>query len=328
MFFTAEDLARTRIALPGPLAESQLSLRMLQSREEKPLFDGWRGQVRPRVPPDARELAGFLANPRGWMVDLFTLLGPASSIEEGRERLLRAPRQRLREELSLAPGLVRRRPSWLTDLGPGAVVRLTSALVEYHAVAVAPYWDRMLPLLHAHAQVSGRLMATGGVSAVLESLAPLLRWHTPVLEVPAYSSWRGSGRRDYHLGGRGVILAPSLFCGPLPHLFEPPSGDAAALLIYPVPRDVAGLRNMWSSPRSPGSDKALAELLGTKRAAILAALADSCTTTELARVLSISPSSVSQHTGVLRRAGLISSTRYRNTVHHYVTPLGLALLGH
>ncbi|BCK73666.1 hypothetical protein Srufu_076190 [Streptomyces libani subsp. rufus] len=74
------------------------------------------------------------------------------------------------------------------------------------------------------------------------------------------------------------------------------------------------------------SHKALAALLGTTRAAILATLVDDYTTTHLARRLSISPSSASQHTGVLRQAGLVSTTRYRNTVHHTITPQGRALL--
>ncbi|MFI6982279.1 ArsR/SmtB family transcription factor [Embleya sp. NPDC050154] len=52
-------------------------------------------------------------------------------------------------------------------------------------------------------------------------------------------------------------------------------------------------------------------------------MADCCTTTELARRLSISPAGASQHATVLRQANLITSRRHRNTVHHSLTPLGI-----
>jgi DNA-binding transcriptional ArsR family regulator len=40
----------------------------------------------------------------------------------------------------------------------------------------------------------------------------------------------------------------------------------------------------------------------------------------------VTPSAVSKHTAVLRRAGLIITHRERNTVLHSLTPLGSALL--
>ncbi|MYT03316.1 MULTISPECIES: helix-turn-helix domain-containing protein, partial [Streptomyces] len=48
---------------------------------------------------------------------------------------------------------------------------------------------------------------------------------------------------------------------------------------------------------------------------------------ETARRLGISPASVSEHTTVLRDAGLIQSLRVRNTMRHTLTPLGAELLG-
>ncbi|MGA5171339.1 ArsR/SmtB family transcription factor [Streptomyces lavendulocolor] len=66
--------------------------------------------------------------------------------------------------------------------------------------------------------------------------------------------------------------------------------------------------------------------LGSTRAALLAELVQGGTTSELARRLSISPASASQHTSVLRRAGLATSVRFRNTVHHSLTVQGRTLL--
>lgn len=71
----------------------------------------------------------------------------------------------------------------------------------------------------------------------------------------------------------------------------------------------------------------LSALLGATRAAVLEAIADGGSTTDLALRLGISPSSASEHAAVLRGAGLTVSIRSRNQVRHRLTPLGAALLG-
>jgi subtilisin family serine protease/DNA-binding MarR family transcriptional regulator len=71
----------------------------------------------------------------------------------------------------------------------------------------------------------------------------------------------------------------------------------------------------------------LCALLGTTRAAVLKAIAESCvTTTELARRCKISVSTVSRQTGVLRDARLITSWGAGRTVLHELTVLGRSLL--
>ena len=59
---------------------------------------------------------------------------------------------------------------------------------------------------------------------------------------------------------------------------------------------------------------------------MLVASDDGCTTGEVARRLNISAAAASQHTTVLRNAGLLVSQRDRNTVLHTLTPLGRAML--
>ncbi|MFI6868033.1 ArsR/SmtB family transcription factor [Nocardia sp. NPDC050406] len=71
----------------------------------------------------------------------------------------------------------------------------------------------------------------------------------------------------------------------------------------------------------------LSALLGATRAAVLEAIADGGSTTDLALRLGISPSSASEHAAILRDAGLTVSMRSRNQVRHRLTPLGAALLG-
>jgi DNA-binding transcriptional ArsR family regulator len=94
------------------------------------------------------------------------------------------------------------------------------------------------------------------------------------------------------------------------------------VLIYPVHRQPDAL---------PGSVEAghaaVAALIGATRAAVLDTIAarTAITTTDLAHHLAISPASASEHTTVLREAGLISSHRDRNRMLHTVTPLGHGL---
>jgi DNA-binding transcriptional ArsR family regulator len=59
---------------------------------------------------------------------------------------------------------------------------------------------------------------------------------------------------------------------------------------------------------------------------VLRAVADGCTTTELAYRVGISPSAASQHASVLREAGLIITCRQGSAVLHVLTPLGAELL--
>jgi DNA-binding transcriptional ArsR family regulator len=77
---------------------------------------------------------------------------------------------------------------------------------------------------------------------------------------------------------------------------------------------------------SPAGDSALARLIGATRAAILQATTTGPNTTEIARLLGVSPATVSEHTAILREAGLIRSRRHDNNMLHLITPLGVALL--
>ncbi|MBP2329324.1 DNA-binding transcriptional ArsR family regulator [Kibdelosporangium banguiense] len=82
---------------------------------------------------------------------------------------------------------------------------------------------------------------------------------------------------------------------------------------------------MRCSPPHP-EPGALAALIGATRATVLEEICGSPTTTTIARRLGISAGNASQHTTVLRQAGLITSHRERNRVLHHATALGMALL--
>ncbi len=92
-------------------------------------------------------------------------------------------------------------------------------------------------------------------------------------------------------------------------------------------RRPAGRRRSWRSWLSAEGEvqaDALSELLGETRAAVLRLIDTELTTTALAARANTSPSSVSRHTALLRRGGLITTRRSGTSVIHARTALGTA----
>jgi hypothetical protein len=120
------------------------------------------------------------------------------------------------------------------------------------------------------------------------------------------------------LDGQGMLFVPSAFTWPRPSA----SLEAGPFVVYPA-RGIAGL---WDPARA-APPAALAALLGTRRASVLAALHVPRSTTELARALELTPGSVSQHLSVLRDAGLANAHRVGRVVLYVRSPTGDALAG-
>jgi DNA-binding transcriptional ArsR family regulator len=196
---------------------------------------------------------------------------------------------------------------------------ISAALFEFCQAAVVPYWSRMRAQLELEREVRGRIVITKGVNHMLGTLHPKLRWRPPVLEVP------GEPDGEVHLNGRGLLLSPSLFLYDRPCVvIDADRADVPATIAFSLPLNANTVATLCSTAES--NEQALSALVGHTRAAALQALADSCTTSELARRLNISAAGASQHATVLREAGLITTCRNRNTVLHALTPLGVALL--
>ncbi|MER6026288.1 ArsR family transcriptional regulator [Streptomyces sp. NPDC001851] len=328
LHFTAEDLVRVRVWVLGPLAETQWSLRIL--RQQTPnvsLFAGWRTRVLRQAPPTAASLAGFLAPHNGGATDLFTLAGRVDTLDAGLEQLRSLPATRLHAEFAAIPGIARRMPPWLGPAVTGdhrAREDFLGALQQCHDAFIGPVWPRLRLHLEAECMASARKTIEGGVDKLLSELHPLLVWNPPVLELPTYKPWTHQ-TTDIHLDGRGLILAPSLFCPTEPQIFTPTQDDAAPILMYRASQDAAGISSILAPPDA-GPSAALTALLGRTRATALAELAVTANTTMLAQRLGVTTAAASQHLSVLRSAGLVASRRDGNKVWHTLTPLGLSLL--
>ncbi len=197
--------------------------------------------------------------------------------------------------------------------------RVAAEVFEFCQVGVLPYWQRVRGHLGSARDACGRIGIANGVESLLANLHPRLHWNAPVLEVPDEPD------RDVHLDGRGFVIGLSLFLhGRSGVLIDAERETGLPALIVSVPVDPALTDDLWSAAGS--DDQALSALVGHTRAAALRALADSCTTGELSQRLGISLAGASKHATVLRRAGLVTTARNRNTALHTLTPLGSALL--
>ncbi|MEH0822516.1 MULTISPECIES: ArsR/SmtB family transcription factor [unclassified Micromonospora] len=324
IIFSGEDVLRTRVApAADPLWELVLSLHLLQGRSRDPMMTTWRRTVAHglRTDTDAEQYRLLLAlnPPRGYFPDFLTPFASREGFQAGLDAVRGTPVDMLRRDLTLLAGETTL-PSSATALArgePATLHHLTDAMTRYQSLAVTPYWSRVQAAVEADRARRARAMLDGGAEGLLASLRPNMRWVSGVLEVLDYPD-----TRELHLDGRGLLLVPSFFCSRTPVALVDPT--LPPVLVYPVDR-LAGLTPASGAAASPQGE-ALAALLGRTRSRVLQAADEGCTTGEMARRLRISAAAASQHTTVLRNAGLLVSQRDRNTVLHTLTPLGRAVL--
>lgn len=195
--------------------------------------------------------------------------------------------------------------------------RITGMLTDFCKVAVLPYWSQIVGHLESVRDVQGQIVISNGLERLLGMLHPRLTWQPPVLELQQWPD------HEIELRGDGLLLAPSFFLQDQSCVFMPGTREQSLPAIaFPVNR--ATKAQLWES-REP-NEQALAALMGQTRAAALQELAEGRTTGELAERLGISMAGASKHAAVLRKSGLITTARNRNTALHTLTSLGLALL--
>ena len=235
---------------------------------------------------------------------------PLPVFEEELARVRATPPERVRLEVGWTfvgrevPAVARP----LLDDPASALPGLADLMAEYWARALAPFWDLIRAVLEADIRQRARHLAGGGALELFAGLHPDVRWHDGALLVDRRHE------ATVELAGRGLQLVPAAFGWPeVGAMFDPPWQPA---LIYP-PR---GVGDLWAPARE--SAEALGELVGRRRASILVALGAEATTTELSRRLAASPAGVSEHLGVLRRAGLVRARREGRAVLYSRTAAG------
>jgi DNA-binding transcriptional ArsR family regulator len=317
IIFNERDLARVRLAdKPHILSETTFSVRALRRRDVSG-FEPWRNDTRPRLTPHMRPLLD-LVPAHGWIPD-FLEPAPAGRLPGAVAAVRGATAADV--DFDLARIATERRPpptaQALAADQEQALDRLAEAVVAYHHVAVAPYWQPIAAAFDAARAARARTLTDGGLDLLLATLHPQIRWSPPVLEIVGY---RDGERLD--LAGRGLLI----------HLGVLAPSPRASVIVTPGGRAPVLLAPIWERPSLAALDAddvptaGLAALLGRTRAKAVRAIAVGCTTTELARALGVAPTTASEHATVLRNARLITTRRHRNAVLHTLTPLGAALL--
>lgn len=322
--FTSDDLLRVSLAQePNPLSETIFSLRLLHLRRTEGVYAQWRRWSHTRLPRSVHLLRALVPAPHGFCPDFLTPTG-VTDLDAGLEEVLRTPKSFLRKDMEAFARLASTPvPPWSAALAngtPGALEAVSGAVRDWHHAAIAPVWHHLRAQFETARATAAKAMLTGGLDSVLSTLHPTIRWTPPVLELACPDhDW------DIHLGGRGLILAPSFFIGQEPAVNLDP--DLPPVVIYPVTHD-----DIWSPSDNSGDAEAvcrakLAALLGHGRATVLEVLAARQSTgSELARRTGLSPATVSHHTTVLRESGLITTQRTGMSVRHAITALGNGLV--
>jgi DNA-binding transcriptional ArsR family regulator len=315
---SAEDLMQTRFAF-SPLWEVVASCRALVDPARHAIHLPWMARAR-------EELRGLdlgplwvLVQPEGYIPDFLTPppTTPFPDFSAEIEEVRRTPPQRVRVEVGRlidqsGPDRARELGAYLADPG-GSVGRLTQTLLGYHERVLAPYWPRLNTLLEGDVLRRARTLAFEGPEALFAGLHRAVRYRRGAIEVD--KRWE----QEVDPEGRGVLLIPVAFAWP--DLYVISDAPWQPTLVY-SPRGVATL---WQSSRPPTQD-ALNAALGRGRASVLKSLSAPSTTTELARALSASPATVSQHLARLRRAGLVEAHRRGRRVYYHLSANGVSLL--
>jgi DNA-binding transcriptional ArsR family regulator len=311
--FGREDLLHTRFAI-SPLFELQASVAALRDPGAHSVHLPWVRAARERLAGFDYAMLDVLLPDRGYAPDFFAPppRSPLPDVADELERVRATDPAQVCRELGWrfggdVPELVRP----LLDDPTRGVEALVDVMTGYWDRALAPWWDQVRALLEADIRHRAGRLAEAGAIELFAELHGGVRWRLGTLEVEAAAD------AVVELAGRGLQLVPSVFVWPRTGaMFDPPWQPS---VIY-APR---GVGDLWT-PTGEGSD-ALADLVGRGRARILTALAAEASTTDLAKRLAVSPGGVSEHLGVLRRAGLVRARREGRSVLYSRTASGDAL---
>jgi DNA-binding transcriptional ArsR family regulator len=315
-----EDLTMSRFAL-SPLWELTHALRLLASPPGETVLRPWVVRARDRYRALTREadvaVILALAAP-GWGADFLAPVpaGVATTIGDLLEQVRSTPTEQAHHEVAEA---LRRQPPVDPRIeriltGDRVAGYVADVLAAAWQALLEPEWRTLRAILERDVVYRAGQLTSRGWAAALGDLHPELSWEQGRIVLS-----RMQGDADAALGGRGLLFVPSVFIWPKLALgLDPPWPPA---LIYPA-RGVAAL---WEEPGRARPGSALDRLLGPARAAILIALEEPASTTQLVATLGQSLGGIGDHLAVLREAGLISRARSGRSVLYRRTPVGDAL---
>ncbi|MGW2251000.1 ArsR/SmtB family transcription factor [Kitasatospora sp. NPDC001660] len=203
----------------------------------------------------------------------------------------------------------------LLDGGTRGLRQVTDGAWALFQACLAADWPDIRRLLEADIAERSRTAAREGLGTMLGELHPRAAWS----DEGALRCTVGEQDSEFDLGGRGLELRPNYFVQNGFGLLV--AQDRPTLFVHPV-----GTRPAAAQAR-PAAVDGLAGVIGPARARVLRVIGSSpCSTTELARLMGVTPPSASAHAAALRTAGLITTQRQGRQVRHTVTDMGHDLL--
>jgi len=321
---SSDDLTTSRFAL-SPLWELMAALRLLgarsQTHHDLSALRPWLARVQGRFHQLAKEtdldVVLALETP-GWGVDFVAPVpdGVSDTIEDMLAQVRATPPDQVRREvteaLSRQPPDLRVRDILTSDHAAGYVADVLGVAWQ---VLLEPEWPTLRAILERDVVYRAGQLTSKGWAAALAGLHPNLSWRHDHIHLPA-RHYQGTA-----LSGRGLLFVPSVFTWPKVAVrLDPPWPPA---LFYPA-RGVAAL---WErEPSAMSTQAGLGRLLGPARAAILHALDQPASTSQLAATLGQSLGAVGDHLAVLRGAGLATRARSGRSVLYHRTSVGDALV--
>jgi DNA-binding transcriptional ArsR family regulator len=315
---SVDALGKTRFAY-SPLAEVACSLRLLGEGRHAYVMVPWLRDVRGPLQQLDFNLLQTLAPPGRWAPDfLFALsYNPAITIELQLDAMSRLPGEQIHNDLrdTWKDGTVPPNLSALLADEKTLAARVSDLIFDYWQVAIAPYWQRIRSVRDDDVAYRGTKAFTDGIFTMFTDLHPEITLVDRVLKIDK------PHHRDASYEGTQITLLPSVFIWP--NLIIGHEAPNEFSLTYAA----RGVGRVWEGlPSIANSMGDLESLIGRTRSAILRSLDVPMTTTQLARDLQQSPSTVNEHLTVLRGNGLLISWRAGRGVLYRRTPLATSLM--
>jgi DNA-binding transcriptional ArsR family regulator len=304
--------------------ETVISLRALHAPGTMPLHLPWVSEARMALEDVDLGPAFALVGKSGYMPDFMTPppSSPLADFGEELELVRATSAAQVQKDVEI---ILRQRPAAALrgttatlrvfhEHPRRALARLCDLLEELWRRAHARHWPRVRAMLEADLAYRARRLTEGGVARLFTDLHRTVRWRRDGAELD--HPWE----ETLALEGRGLLLVPTAFGSERPAAMTEPPWQPT--LVYPA----RGVALLWEVGEKPAA-RGLGGVVGSTRARILAELDAPRSTTDIARLLELTPGAVSQHLAALREAGLVSGQRDGRLVLYVRTPVAEQLVG-
>lgn len=210
----------------------------------------------------------------------------------------------------------RTRPlDWVGSSYESALEVLADQLAVCYERIVKPLWPRVEAVARTDIRTRSDRISSHGLGAAIDELHPRLSMGGDAIEFTRSST---SEDEELPVGKEGVVLVPTVFGERCAAVGWAPAAPAQVMYW------AKGSGLLWDTDNG-GS--ALPDVLGSTRAALLAASLKPTTTKELAARLDIAPATVSYHLMAMSKVGWLNRMRIGRSVEYAATDLGRRILG-